>query len=163
MAIFRLSAPAALRRSATAGEAPRDLRAGLAARFAALRASCLERADPGVIVGFALAVSLLGFASMAFVPAESARDHTALETVVEWVFTVAFTAGCAATWLGAVRGRRLAPIAAVPTSALLLFSAVSCPLSGHHTYGTWAIGSIGAAAATLLLSVAALRTVKTQE
>ncbi len=108
----------------------------------------------------AAAISLLGLVSTAFVPETPAREHTATEEFFTGVFVGVFAMGCIATWIGCVIGRRWGLFAALPVSFLMLLSAVTCPLSGHHTFGLWVLGATGAAGLGVFVNLAAIRVVR---
>ena len=117
----------------------------------------VNQAQAGLAAG---AISVFGLLSTAFVPETAARDHTATEEFLAGVFVGVFAMGCIATWLGCVAGRRWGLFAALPVSFLMLLSAVTCPLSGHHTFGMWVLGATGAAAGGVLVNLAAIRYIR---
>lgn len=153
MALLRASAPTTRQYPGVARRPLLRAPAWVSAWSAALR----QPVDPTRATIVVAAISLLGFVSTAFVPETAARDHTATEAAFEAAFVAVFSVGCLATWLGCVSGRRWGLFAALPVTLFMLISAVTCPLSGHHTFGTWVLGASGAALGAMLVNIAALR------
>jgi hypothetical protein len=57
---------------------------------------------------------------------------------------------------GFVMQRRFGLVAAVGAAVLATAAAIACPVTGHHTFGTWWFGEMACVLALLGISVAAL-------
>jgi hypothetical protein len=57
---------------------------------------------------------------------------------------------------GLVMQRRFGLVAAVGASVLATAATIACPVSGHHTFGTWWYGEMACVLALVGISVAAL-------
>jgi hypothetical protein len=60
--------------------------------------------------------------------------------VIAFVFVSYF--GCS---LLTARGSRAGLVLSLPATLLMLLVVVTCPVSGHHGWGSWVVGSYGAA------------------
>jgi hypothetical protein len=70
----------------------------------------------------------------------SAAEAVAGWGVIAFVFMSYF--GCA---LLTARGSRAGLVLSLPATLLMLIIVVTCPVSGHHGWGNWVVGSFGAA------------------
>ena len=75
------------------------------------------------------------------------------------VVSIAFYAGMIATSVFAGARHRAAAPAAVLTGLVTAGMVVSCPVSGHHSYGAWWFGELAVVFAMLAVSVVGLRQV----
>jgi peptidoglycan/LPS O-acetylase OafA/YrhL len=63
----------------------------------------------------------------------------------------------AVTAAGLITRRRFGLVAALGGAALFLAMAVACPVSGHHTFGTWWYGQMACAIGLVAITGSALR------
>jgi hypothetical protein len=78
------------------------------------------------------------------------------------VVSIAFYAGMIATSVFAGARHRAAAPAAVLTGLVTAGMVVSCPASGHHTFGAWWFAELAVVGAMLAVSVVGLRQVSRQ-
>jgi hypothetical protein len=88
-----------------------------------------------------------------------AVDETGALAVVEGVISAALMVGFAATLAGALSLRRWGIVGAFAVAVFSLGLVLSCPLSGHHTFGAWWLGEIASVmAATAIAGYGLART-----
>jgi len=90
------------------------------------------------------------------VPAEPLQ-YTLLEDIVGWGEFVTLMAGFGVGAWAAFTGLRWGLWAALPASLVFVFSVVTCPLSGHHNWGLWNVGTFACAFGALALNIGALK------
>ena len=104
------------------------------------------------ILGFGWPLAIV--ASIALEPAPA--DPEAAVPVVVSLASVGLFAALVATAVAAGNRHPSAAIAAVVTGLLALGFTVSCPVSGHHTFGAWWFGQMALTLPMLGVSLAAL-------
>ena len=77
--------------------------------------------------------------------------------ISEVVFPLTLLGAMGAMFLGLTQRRRWGVVGAVVASGILVVASALCPVSGHHTFGTWWLVQLGAVATALGLSWRALR------
>jgi hypothetical protein len=103
-----------------------------------------------------IATPLLFIAGVMFEPAQAAQPAP---TIVDWVLTGVFLIALISYIPAAIdvgKGLRKGLILTVPATLLLLLGAASCPVSGHHAWGAWVIGSFACAFAATGLHLGSL-------
>jgi hypothetical protein len=89
---------------------------------------------------------------------EPAADHP--DAIPAWMAaTIDFTllGLLAVTAAGLITRRRFGLVAALGAAALFLAMAVACPVSGHHSFGTWWYGQMACAIGLVAITGSALR------
>jgi hypothetical protein len=104
------------------------------------------------ILGFGWPLAIV--ASIALEPAPA--DPEAAVPVVVSLASIGLFAALVATAVAAGNRQPFAAVAAVVTGLLALGFTVSCPVSGHHTFGAWWFGQMALTVPMLGLSLAAL-------
>jgi hypothetical protein len=104
------------------------------------------------ILGFGWPLAIV--ASIALEPTPA--DPEAAVPVVVSLASVGLFAALVATAVAAGNRHPSAAIAAVVTGLLALGFTVSCPVSGHHTFGAWWFGQMALTLPMLGVSLAAL-------
>jgi hypothetical protein len=92
-----------------------------------------------------MATPLLFIAGVMFEPAQANQPAP---TMVDWVLTGVFMIALISYIPAAIdvgKGLRKGLVLTIPATLLLLLGAVSCPVSGHHAWGAWVIGSFACA------------------
>lgn len=104
------------------------------------------------ILGFGWPLAIV--IGMALEPAPA--DPEAAVPVVVTLASLGLFAALVATAVAAGNRHPSAAAGGVATGLIALGFTVSCPLSGHHTFGAWWFGELGLTLAMLAVSVAAL-------
>jgi small-conductance mechanosensitive channel len=104
------------------------------------------------ILGFGWPLAIV--ASIALEPAPA--DPEAAVPIVVSLASIGLFAALVATAVAAGNRQPSAAIAGVVTGLLALGFTVSCPVSGHHTFGAWWFGQMALTLAMLGVSLAAL-------
>ena len=104
------------------------------------------------ILGFGWPLAIV--ASIALEPAPA--DPEAAVPVVVSLASIGLFAALVATAVAAGNRQPSAAIAGVVTGLLALGFTVSCPVSGHHTFGAWWFGQMALTLAMFGVSLAAL-------
>lgn len=104
------------------------------------------------ILGFGWPLAIV--TSIAIEPAPA--DPNAAVPVIVSLASMALFAALVATAVAAGNRHPSAAIAGVVTGLLSLGFTLSCPLSGHHTFGAWWFGQMALTLAMLGVSAAAL-------
>jgi peptidoglycan/LPS O-acetylase OafA/YrhL len=89
---------------------------------------------------------------------EPAADHP--DAIPSWLAnTIDFTllGVLAVTAAGLITRRRFGLVAALGAAALFVGMVVACPVSGHHTFGTWWDGQTACALGLVAITASALR------
>lgn len=102
-------------------------------------------------LGLPLAVVL----AVAIEPAPAEPQAGPAPILVELAALV-FVAALATSVLSAALRHRLAAVAGAAAGLVAVTFTVTCPVSGHHTYGLWWVGQLGLGLAMVAVSLAAL-------
>lgn len=89
---------------------------------------------------------------------EPAADHP--DAIPSWLAnTIDFTllGVLAVTAAGLITRRRFGLVAALGAAALFVGMVIACPVSGHHTFGTWWYGQMACAFGLVAITASALR------
>lgn len=89
---------------------------------------------------------------------EPAADHP--DAIPSWLAnTIDFTllGVLAVTAAGLITRRRFGLVAALGAAALFVGMVIACPVSGHHTFGTWWYGQMACALGLVAITASALR------
>ncbi|MGH7752308.1 MAG: hypothetical protein ACREN5_05800 [Gemmatimonadales bacterium] len=109
-------------------------------------------------VGAPVAVVTLIVAGAMLEPAP-ANEATGAAAVIDAVIASVLMAALVVTAIGAMTLRRWGIATAMGMALFTLGLVVTCPLSGHHTFGLWFVGQLGCTlAATGVATAAMLRT-----
>jgi hypothetical protein len=104
------------------------------------------------ILGFGWPLATV--ASIALEPAPA--DPEAAVPIVVALASLGLFVALVATAVAAGNRHPVAAVAGVVTGIIALGFTVTCPVSGHHTFGAWWYGQLGVTLAMLAISVAAL-------
>jgi hypothetical protein len=106
----------------------------------------------------ALIVGLSWYALYSIIAAiEPPADHP--DAIPAWLqasLEVALLGLLAVTAVGLVARRRFGLVTALGAAGLLLAMVVACPVSGHHTFGTWWYGEMACALGLVAITGVAL-------
>ncbi|HLM63811.1 MAG TPA: hypothetical protein VK306_05905 [Acidimicrobiales bacterium] len=133
---------------------PRIERAPEAAPGAPARHLAPRSLTPGwaAALGFGWPLAFLTVTALEPAPVDPAAP---VPLVVE-LASLVFLAALGMTVVAAAMRQGIAAAAAVVTGVVALAFTISCPISGHHTYGLWWIAELVVLGAMTAVSVAAL-------